>query len=333
MDCFKDPFARSVLPKLQTNQALLDLVKTADINPSLSQTLPDSAFADRTRRELPVHTAAHAALSRLYLAHNPNLDARVADEVREACSAYGIAEDLFSEPQAKVAAAPDPQDFLFPDDGKIRIVTVSEVQRAGEKLASEGHRLFPGERVAAARRLRTKAATLGVTLPDTISRMAADAETDSRVLVEQLEARATVCKNASLSATFQNLADAVRGQALRPDDQVRLASALEELDAQAAIPNRYGILDAAASVYSGSVRKVASAMDLDLGASRLTGGAAAEIPPEMLGDVLGPDVMRDVAPAGQVDPQLLQQVISTLPRDIKEQLARMLSSRGVNITS
>jgi hypothetical protein len=329
MDCFTDMMCRAVLPRLQAEPRLLELTKVADVDPALARELPDAAFADRGRRELPVHTAAHTALSRLYLDHNPGLPTEVVEEVKQACAAFGLPEELFAPRAPKVASAPDPADFLFPEERRVRVATAEEVSRAARKLSDEGMRLVAGERVAAARRLRAKAAALGVQLPDAVLRMAGDADTDCQLLVEQLEARATMAKDAALGAKYQALADAVRTE--RPDasQQAKIAAILERLDAEAVFPRRHGMLDPAAAVYSGRTRKAASAMDLDLGAGRLTGGAAAQLPPELLGDVLGPDVMRDVAPSGQVDPQLLQQVVSTLPRDVKQQLAQQLRAAGV----
>jgi hypothetical protein len=166
MDCFTDMMCRAVLPRLQAEPRLLELTKVADVDPALARELPDAAFADRGRRELPVHTAAHTALSRLYLDHNPGLPTEVVEEVKQACAAFGLPEELFAPRAPKVASAPDPADFLFPEERRVRVATAEEVSRAARKLSDEGMRLVAGERVAAARRLRAKAAALGVQLPD-----------------------------------------------------------------------------------------------------------------------------------------------------------------------
>lgn len=331
MDCFSDVLCRTVLPRIRTDNRLVELVKFAELSPESRDLLPDAAFADRTRRELPVHTAGHAALSRLYLDHNPALPEDVRQEVREACVAFGIPEDLFVRQDVKTAAAQSPDDYLFPEERRISIRTAEEVQRAEVKLASEGHRLTPAHRVLAARRLRTKAAALGAGVSETTVRMAGDASTNGAVLVEQLEARATICKDAALAEQYRQLADAARGCDPSPEQQVRIATLLEVLDMDAKLPPRQGFLDPAATVFSGAVRKTASAADVDLGPERLTGGAAAQIDPRLIGDILGDEVMDEVAPDGRVNPQLLQQIMSTLPRDVKQAFAQQLRAAGVRL--
>jgi hypothetical protein len=39
--------------------------------------------------------------------------------------------------------------------------------------------------------------------------------------------------------------------------------------------------------------------------------------------------VKEIAPAGQVDPAALQQVVVTFPADMKQQLAQALKSSGV----
>lgn len=306
--------------------------------PDSPDALPDHAFADQSTRRFPIHEKRAAALSYLY-AREQAVPRSVMLTIKEALSAYDLDEKMFEPEQAKVAALAA-SDCLFPDMGAWPIRTSDEVKMAQEALHREAHKLQPEARVEAYGRLYKRAQELGVALDARSHKYAGFVETDARELRDNLRARAVLVEKTSsvgdavrgkIRDAFNKLASTVEekpGAFRSRPNQVKLASAVAELDAQAGVTGRYdrGLPDPMATVFN--TTKIARSDDLDLAGTRVSLSKLASLPSSFYADALGDDFARELAPGGSVSTTKLAEILPTLPLDMKRTLAVALRSTG-----
>lgn len=287
--------------------------------------LPDSAFAWPEERTFPVHDAKHALLSRVYREGVPNVPERVDRVLKEACEIYGVDDSVLAQP--KVAAAREPDDaFLLPHLRRLRVVEPAHVKEAEERLRVEGSKLSVASRALAAGRLVEKAAALGVPVRPETQRQAGNVVTDSRALADWLDARAGVAPTGH-AAGYAKLAMAARALPTELRDratQAKFASALEELDELSGLATHWGrrLPDPMATVFN--TTKVAGS-GVTLAGKFVPIERVAAHDAGFYTDVLGPDIVREAADAsGQLDPERLAAVLSTLPADLQRVLAAQM---------
>ncbi len=117
-------------------------IKTASIDHEENERRPDSAFAWPEKRAFPIDSPDQAALSRLYIEKQASVPDEVRDRCDKALELYGIEMPL----QEKVAAAPDPDEYLLPGIKRLRVVGSESAKLAAATLLRDKRRLNPVNR-------------------------------------------------------------------------------------------------------------------------------------------------------------------------------------------
>lgn len=321
VDQYSDPVMAHLMRRVADRPKLASAVEDVDVDPAERASLPDSAFAWPEKRAFPVHTRGHAMLSRVYREGVSGVPEHVDRTLKEAFEIYAIDDGLYARP--KVAAAPpSDDDYLLPDIRRLRVKEAADVKIAEERLRTEGDKLTPAHRALASRRLVEKAAFHGVRLRPEVHKMAGMTVTARQPLVDWLEARHEAAP-AEHKAGYLKLATAVRRlpEELRDrDQQVKLAEAIEELDALAGLDRHYNrrLPDPVATVFN--TTKVAGP-GVTLAGTFMPMHRLASYPSTFYSDVLGPDIIREASDgAGGMDPVRLAAVLETLPADMQRVL-------------
>lgn len=305
------------------------ILKTAEFEDDPSD-LPGTAFAWPTQRRYPIHTAAHAVVSHLYVGANPQAPAFVRGKVAEALEAYGVPQEALVRVTEKVAESDE--DFLFPESHTYPVRGPREVKMAEARLLEQADRLALPARVAAFHKLAQAAERHGVTLQPAAQAWGMSALANPGVVLDGLAARAHLAKTAEVRDAYERAATALRQEptALRSfDARVKLASLLLKLDKTAGVDAHYGrkIPDPLHTVFNTPMKVSAQMIDIGGGAYDLQDLVA--FPPDFYADSLGPEVVREIAPGGQMDAAKLAAVLPTLPMELKRVLGETLRSAGV----
>jgi hypothetical protein len=332
MDFYHDPGHGTLRHLLQRAPQAAELLKTAELEDFNSE-LPDSAFAWSAKRLYPVHSPEHAIVSHLYAKYaSENVPPEVLRTIKEALDIFEIPEESLRAEEIKEAAF-DPDECLFPEERLYPVRTAGEIKVAERRLHEQLFKLHPESRAEAFSRLANAADLHGVKLATVSMQLAGRTYTDSRQLVRDLHARAAATKEASIREKYARLAESVAKDRQGLRDQLtraKLAATIGTLDEAAGVVGLYdrAIPDPLTTVYN--TTKIAAADDLDLGGGQMVSAAAlSQLPPSFFADLFGQDIVREVAPSGQVQPELVQQVVSTFPADMKQTLAKALVSAGV----
>lgn len=325
IDQHHDPGLSRLRVLLHAHPDAFDYVKTASFDYD-DRSLPTTAFAWQAKRLYPVHTEKQAAMSWLYAKDDPKVPAEVKTAIKEALDAYGVPMEVF-QPGMEVKLASE-EDCLFPENRTYPVRTPEEVKYAEARLLPQVSKMTPQRRADVFVRLYEKAAALAVELQPESLRYAGLTQTDPDALVQALKARAGATKEASLQQAYTGLVDLIRQSPRSLEDratQVKIASALDELDQRADLQKHYdrGIPDPIASVFN--TTKLAEAT-VDLAGKSCPISKLRMMPTSFYADVLGPDVVHELAPGGQfLDQDSIVPIIQSLPLDMKRNLAAALN--------
>lgn len=308
---------------------LASAVMNVEVDRAALDALPDSAFAWPEKRAFPIHDAGNTILSRIYREGMPNVPSHVDQALKEASEVYRVDEDLFARP--KVAAAAEPEDnFLLPEHRRLRVTEASHVKTAEQKLRDEGKNLSVVNRALAASRLVEKAAFYGTDVRPEVYKMAGMTVTDTRALVDWIEAR---CEAAAPEhkAGYQKLAAVVHAhpsQLVDRNVQIKVAETLQELDEMAGLTRHYGrkLLDPMATVFNTDKRaNWTLGNGVTLAGRFMPMERLAAYDANFYSDILGPDIVREASDAaGQMDPTKLATILETLPVDMQRVLSAQM---------
>ena len=307
---------------------LVEFAKTAELSPEEFSDLPEGAFAWPEKRAFPIHTKEHAAISTVYARHAESLPDHVQDNLKFACEAYSIPPDVFVEAETKTASD---VYWLLPEDKRFRVTSASDVMFAQDALEKRAYVLTEEQRAEAYLNLVKAAEIYGVTVRDEMQKFAGQTLTNTDILSDWLDARGAAARGIgsdkvavvfeSMGETYRNLGQYI---ALR-DDQVKLAQSIDKLDKLAGLEPFIGksIPNPILTVWN--TNKIA-AQQLAINGMYFDKNMLASLPLSFWNDALGPDFVSEFAPGGQVDPALLEQVLQTLPADMKATLVTQLSA-------
>lgn len=308
---------------------LREMSKTAELDPSEFSGLPDNSFAWPGERKYPIHTKEHAALS---LAYSKVAAAPVPSDVRlmleKAADAYGISKDAFDNPVMEKKASSE--FWLLPEKKRFRVASAEDVKVAEGLLHEKYAQLSVYDRAEAFLQLHKAAEHFNVPLTPSTEKLAGFTITSTQIMKDWIEARqeAATKIGSELSSAYGLLAS--RFQGVRPyitsrEDQMKLASLLNELDQKSGVNQFYGksILDPIRTVFN--TEKLA-ADALDLGGYTFSAKKLAALPATFWGDALGHDIMQEIAPDGNVKMSALKEILPTLPQDLKVTLGRQLAA-------
>ena len=334
IDFYNDPGHGTLRHLLRRAPGAAEMLKTAELE-DFNTDLPSSAFAWEAKRLYPVHTPEHAAVSYLYAKHAAqNLPPEVLSFIKEALDVYEIDEAALATHHVKEAAYA-PEECLLPEQRLYPVRTPGEIKTAERRLHEQLPSLHPEIRADVFGRLAKAAQLHGVKLSLTSLKLAGLTYTDRPALIDSLKARAAATKLATVRAKFAALANSVakdRAGLRDPLVRAKLAAAIGTLDEEAGLTGHYDRLlpDPITTVYNST--KVAAADDVDLGGGRMVSPTAlAALPTTFFSDLFGDDIVHEIAPSGQVQPELVKQVMDTFPADMKQQLATALAGAGVAV--
>jgi hypothetical protein len=327
IDVTNDPAFSNLRVLAERYPGLVEFAKTAELVPGEWESLPMNAFAWPEKRAFPTHTKEHAAISQAYAKNAAVLPAYVRENIRLACEAHSIPEELFTPAQMKTAGA---VHWLLPEQQRFRVTSSEDVAFALDALEKRAYELTEEQRTEAYMNLVKAAETFGVKTRPELQKFAGNTLTDTEVLADWLDARSEAAEwvgNKIASVEYKNLAQSYRH--VNPylasrDDQVKLAQAIAELDKLAGIEKYVGksIPNPILTVWN--TNKIA-AQQLELNGMYFDKNMLASLPTSFWKDALGDDFVAEFAPGGVVDPTQLEVVLQTLPADMKATLATQLA--------
>lgn len=301
------------------------LIKNAQINPEENEKRADHAFAWSAQRLFPIDGPEQAALSRLYMEEQT-----VPEHVKTACEKalriYGVEMPIRTETE-KTAAAPAPDEFLLPEQRRLRVRSAEDVKLAADALMRNRRQLNVPSRAQAAMRLVKKALHFQTKVPDRILKMAGYTMSEMDPLADWLEARATATNDETIKTAFLKLAENVRQQPEKisgaRDDLVKFADTVSELDTAANLDRLYDrkLPDPLETVFN--TTKVADEM-LQLAGRPVPLSVLLSVEPDVYADVFGPDVADEFVDGSDIDEAELKVILPTVPYDLQQALAAQL---------
>lgn len=302
-----------------------EMLKTANFGENVDD-LPSSAFAWEDERRFPVHTQADTVASILYRSKlGSAVPQHVDAKLEKAAEIYNISDVVFTG--QKTASAPE-VEYALPvftktasdqqvDHGASRLPldSAANIKVAEDVLCRDFQRLTLEARADAFSRLTKQAQTKGVELRPFTQRLAGLTVTDTGQLCEWLEARATACEGAAKQAFDKMAANLRQGEAeiTERKDQVKLASAIQQLDQMAGLEKHYDrkLPDPLQTVFN--TTKIAEET-CDVAGRKVACSVLMNLPEGVWDDVDMPE-MSKIAQEG--DTVEFKQVFDTIPQDIK----------------
>jgi hypothetical protein len=329
MDQYTDPAHARLRVLLDRYPGAAERVKTAEIEDDVSD-LPDGAFADSARRLYPIHTEAQAVISYLF-AKQASANGAVLGEISRALEVYDVPQDVFHAVTVKEAALEE-NECLFPEKRLYPVRNAAEVKTAEQRLLAQTSKLSPEIRGEVYGRLYKKAAQYGVALTGLSYKYAGATMTDPLELARTLEARACATQDVSVGEGFRKLAASVRASKRQldvPETRAKVAAAIFDLDLRGGVVPLYdrGVQHPLLAVHN--TEKRADGSMIDLGDRQVPVADLQRVDEGFWSQVLGDDVVPEIAPTGTVEPNLLVTVLTTLPTDLKKAVSTALRSAGV----
>lgn len=326
-DQYNDPAYALLYHLLEEHPAAADFVKSAELNDSQAQDLPDSMFAWPERRLFPIDTPQNTVLSAMYREKCAAVPVEVDDKLQKAREIYDVNPVLVRR-REKVAAAPPVQEHvLLPAHGRLRIKTAEDVPVAEKLLLEQYPRLSIEDRAEGFTNLVKVARDMNVGLKPETMRMAGMTVCTTKVAQDFIEARRCATKEPLFQQAYEKLASAMagRGEFLQDRDElVALSDAIAKLDKKAGLEKLYDrhLPDPIRTVFN--TDKVAEE-SLNLAGREVALSKLAALPETFWGDVLGADYSRELMDkTGRVDPDMLRQIVPTLPLDLKQILKNQI---------
>ncbi len=323
-----DPTHSILHAALENRPAAGLAMKTASFDGDHAAKLPSRAFAWETERRFPVHTREDAMASLFYrskcaAAVPPEVDAKLA----QAIDAYQLDPALFVS--TKTAAAVEVVDvpYAVPSQQRLPLGSVEQVKIAEMVRLRDKEALDLETRTEAFVRLEKAASIWGVPVDPQVSMYAGKHACDTKQLQHWVGARAAATKVAAVREAYDRLESALETAPPVIYDRAELtkiAGRLYELDQLGEVTHHYAraLRDPMASVFNGGAYglKVSSDM-VDLGGVPAPVETLLSLPPHVWEQVDAPEV-GEAAASGDVN--TFKQILSTLPLDIKQLLARQL---------
>jgi hypothetical protein len=306
-----------------------EMAKTAELDSSEFSELPNSAFAWPERRMFPLHNREHAALSLAYSKIASVLPTDVKLSLEKAASLYEIDTTGF-EHEADLEKDAGEEYWLLSEQRRFRVASPEDVKLA-EQMVHQRYAEFSSiERAEIMQNLVKVAERYEVPLAPSTKKFAGVTLTNTRVLRDWVCARKEAAErvHSPLAKTYEKIAQEFNNAPEFIGDkqyQVKLAALLHDLDQQAGIAKHYGrkILDPIQTVWN--TNKIAAQM-INIAGKTFDKNMLASLPATFWSDAIGDDFATEIAPGGQVDPSVLEQVIATLPNDLKASLATNLAA-------
>lgn len=309
--------------------AIREMAKTAELDSSEFSELPSSAFAWPERRLFPLHNREHATLSFAYSKVASALPMSVLMNLDKAASMYEIDVTGFEREEDLEKDAGE-EYWLLSEQRRFRVASPSDVKLAEQMVHQRYAEFSTVERAEIMQNLVKVAERYEVPLAPSTKKFAGVTLTNTRVLQDWVFARKEAAErnHSPLAGTYEKIAQEFNNAPEFIGDkqyQVKLAALLHDLDKQAGITKHYGrkILDPIQTVWN--TEKIAAQM-INIAGKTFDKNMLASLPSTFWSDAIGDDFAAEIAPGGHVDPAALEQIISTLPNDLKASLATNLAA-------
>lgn len=305
-----------------------EMTKTANVGPEEFHDLPDTAFAWPGRRQFPIHNREHTAMSLGYRKLASAVPQDVDDMLRKAADIYQIDTKIFDKTVTKTASQ---EQWLLPEKQRYKVASASDVRELERILHEKYATLSVEDRMQAFYRLCKFAEQYDVPLSPATHKTAGFTLTSTKKFKTWVEARKMAAEKlgSNLAAAYDKVAamfDQTEPFIKDRPYQLKLASALAKLDKESGVDRYYGkaLPDPLHTVFN--MDKLASET-MKIGTGMIADKQLmSSLPLSFWEDVLGPDVAKEIAPTGEVNLELLEQILPTLPADIKATVQRQLAA-------
>jgi hypothetical protein len=323
-DQYNDPSYTMLFHLLEHRTEVADFVKHAEMDSSMADQLPATAFAWPERRLLPINSAENTVLSSLYREKIAAVPAEVDELLKTAQTVYGV-KDLLARSQeqeknAQEAVPAEEPVYMLPRLGRLRVKTAEDVTVAEGLLLEQYPRLSIEDRAEGFINLVKTARDKGVKLQPKTHQMAGMTVCTTKVAMDFIEARRCATKVPLFQQAYEKLAASFRGKGefmQDRDELVKVADALARIDTMADIRHRYdkSLPDPIQTVFN--TTKLAEEM-VNISGRSIPMSKLAAMPLTFWEDVVGPDLAQEVSDgSGGVDAMKLGQIVPTLPLDLQ----------------
>lgn len=316
MDIQRDATFKHLYHMLQEFAELTPVCKTAEVLTSEEfSKLADSQFANSVSREFPIHSPGHTAVSALY-AKKFGAPAHVQTKIAAAAKIFDV--DLSCLDRVKEAASED-VTYLLPSVQKYPVRNLTEFKAASEYFADFADNLKPDFRKEYADNLTKVASSYGgITNAKTLQKLGST-NTDLAALRTALFARSSLVKTAEAKSAYLNLADSLLyKKELSREDQTKIADIINFYD------KKYGVKIKGSNPGMAAVFNTTKTAELyfTIADKRVTQSKLATIDPDILGDIVGNDVLRDLTSGGELDYSKCADILPTMPADVAKTITR-----------
>lgn len=302
---------------------------TANMESGEFEKLSSESFAWPAERKFPIHTPQHTAISVGYCKLAGDLPSHVVSQLQKAAEIHSVMLDMFTNPLIEKSSAA-PADYLLPEIKRIKVASAEDIPLAEEAYRMKYAQLSIEDRATAGMKLVQLAEKHGVALHPSTQKLAGFTMTSTQVFKDWMGARkeAALQAKSPLANAFGKLAEAytnVEPLIHNRKDQLKLAAAVSGLDKAAGLTHHYGtkLPTPIETVFNTDLAR----KDFIKVSSALANKALLQqLPLSFWEDSLGPDVAKEIAPEGEVNMNTLEQIIPTLPADLKNVLETQLAA-------
>lgn len=329
-------------------------VKSASLEELRAVPREPAACADPTHRRYDCSSRAATWLSAAYFHEksgefNPTDRESIKQSLRKFAEYWDVLDDVDrverrAEELRKEAAAPPPdEDFALPATRELLLRDAAQVKEAAAALEARRDSLSYDDRRLASERVLEKAGRFGAALTEGeaefLEKQAGRGVCDPSAVVEDVRRRARVCrlKSAEVADGLEKLAenlDKGRKRWFWPENQVKLARLLDELDRNENLTPHYGgyLKRPEDLLFEFTLTKSASLCEEHC--ELVTGSvypmsALTKLALDDVRSVLGDEIADSMAGTlGGLDPEKMAEVLPTLPRPDARLLESVLDELG-----
>lgn len=280
---------------------------------------PNSCFADTLNRKFPIDSPANAYESMSYATKTAGVEPHVIHRIQKALDIYDVKAPVAET--VKEAAAVEEVVYILPQYNKLPVKTASDIKLAEDSILRNKSKLHTSTLAEACNRIVKLAGMNNMNVHPDVMQLAGLTMSDTEKTADWIEARGSITGN----NVFYKLADRVRGPGGPKNraDLVKLSSAVDKMDKMYNLDKLYGkkLPNPLETVFS---TKTAMQKIIDLGDKSHSLEELAKKPASFYSDLLGEDIADEITEGGKVSPELLAQILPTLPKDMKDLLCKNL---------
>lgn len=309
--------------------ALKEFSKSANLDPSEFEKLSSDSFAWPGERKFPIHTPQHTAISIGYSKVAQKLPKDVHTILKKAAALHSVDSEVFTEASIeKIASVPE--EYLLQEKRRFRVTCAGDIPRVEDAYRTKYAQLSVEDRAEAGMRLVKLAERYEVPLSSSTQKLAGFTMTSTRVFKDWMNAREEAARRqqSPLASAFTKLANSYTNTEPfieNRDDQIKLARLVHDLDEKAGLTGYYGhkLPTPIETVFNTDLLrkdfvKISSAL--------MNKAVLQNLPLSFWEDTLGSDIAKEIAPEGEVDIETLEQILPTLPADLKSALETQLTA-------